>query len=194
MRASRLRGSTFLWSASRPFFRMTRIHARRALVAELALLVATSCAANEERPAATSPTGPRASTSSEQAAPPSDPDASRSGAFVTGEESNVEGGYAKGRALTQADLHAVPYPRTPVTLWKRCAATKDEASEEVVLRVVVLPNGRAESVSLLTQLPDADVRDAVKDCAMGIEYVPALDASGRAIRGTTDPIHLHIPR
>ncbi|HEX7601312.1 MAG TPA: hypothetical protein VF316_06890 [Polyangiaceae bacterium] len=70
------------------------------------------------------------------------------------------------------------------------AAVDDGA---VLVIVTVAPTGDAVAVELL-QDPGYGFGATARACFMAQKYLPALDAEGRSVQGTTRPIRLHFTR
>ena len=102
-----------------------------------------------------------------------------------------------------AQLGAAPSPgrSTPVGLagqswscsWPSQAAALPIDEATVVIRVVVRPDGTAESVAVVSD-PALGFADAAARCAMRTQFTPARSADGHPVRATSAPIKVRFTR
>jgi protein TonB len=77
--------------------------------------------------------------------------------------------------------------------WPREAIAQDVFERSVVLRVLVRPDGSAESAQLLSE-PGFGLGRAALGCARTTRFTPALDREGRPVRATSPPIRVRFTR
>jgi protein TonB len=77
--------------------------------------------------------------------------------------------------------------------WPSEAESLPVDEETVVIRVVVRPDGTAESVAIVSD-PGHGFGQAAASCAMRTPFVPAHAAGGAPIRATSAPIRVRFTR
>jgi periplasmic protein TonB len=77
--------------------------------------------------------------------------------------------------------------------WPREADASDREREEVIIRVVVAPDGRARTVRVLRE-PGGGFGRAAISCAMGTRFLPARDAAGAPHQAESPPIRVVFTR
>jgi periplasmic protein TonB len=77
--------------------------------------------------------------------------------------------------------------------WPAEAAAEDIDEQSAVIRVVVRPDGTAESAHLIAD-PGQGFGPAAVDCSLKTRFVPARDRDGNAIRAESPPIRVRFRR
>jgi protein TonB len=137
--------------------------------------------------------------------------------FVTGTAKTYAGGTtaSDGKSpipvtgpVNPAGPPATPRPAAPekdlsaqVTLendewscaWPREADTESIDEQSVILQVVVGPDGKAESVKIVSD-PGHGFGAAARGCALATRFSPARDKNGKPVRAPSPPLRLHFYR
>ena len=136
--------------------------------------------------------------------------------FVTGTASAYAGGVTASsgtskRAVASRAPTPVAAPRRAITAapdrssavsleqqawacpWPRQAESEAIDEQRVVLRVVVLPDGRAESARIVEN-PGLGFAEAAIECALRTRFEPARDRDGRAVKALSPPIRVRFTR